>query len=359
MKTPLLLTGEYDILARNMHNKSISNYSPAGMIIGDVCFLQEKDDYHVFYLQQPATLINPEDRHDLWTSIGHAVSKDLYHWKGLPPIIKPSNGLDKWDNLVIWTGSIIKKENTYYLFYTGKSDNPEEKLTQRIGVATSTDLVTWNKSDQNPLLESDNKIYADSNKLDQFGRIGAWRDPFVFKNPKSNDYFMLISARLKGEETIYNGCIAIAQSKDLINWNLQKPVLAPGIYEEMEVPQMVCHKDKYYIFFSAHASGYNPEFTKKIGGAFGGLHCYYSDDILGEYRPINGNGVVYSNKEDKYGLTVVKNIDDTFSLLGYQYLDNEDNFIGKLSHPMKIEIDNDKTIVYSNGEVITPSSYSI
>jgi hypothetical protein len=63
----------------------------------------------------------------------------------------------QWD-YYLWGGfanSIIKKGNTYYLYYQGSpsySDQCDSVSYRKIGVAKSTDGIHWVKSDKNPVL---------------------------------------------------------------------------------------------------------------------------------------------------------------------------------------------------------------
>lgn len=63
----------------------------------------------------------------------------------------------EWD-FYLWGGfanSLIKKNNTYYLYYQGSpsyNDQCDSVAHRAIGVATSTDGIHWTKSDQNPIL---------------------------------------------------------------------------------------------------------------------------------------------------------------------------------------------------------------
>lgn len=233
------------------------------------------------------------------------------------------------------------------MFYTGRNKNHDVEWIQKIGVAISDDLINWKKYKNNPILEADNDIYEMNNTRNAIGRIGAWRDPYVFFDPKTEKYFMLISARKKEIEREYNGCIAIAQSVDLINWKLLSPLIAPGVYDEMEVPQMVIHNGIYYLFFSTPSVNYKPEYAKKVG-LFGGRHCYYSKNLFGEYKLINKNGVVCNNEDKIYDLNIVCIEKNTLTALGWLNKDSNGKFVGKLSYPIKMQIDKDKIIVNDN-----------
>ena len=109
--------------------------------VWDSWLARQGPDYHIYYLQASRSLGEPELRH--WNvSIGHAVSQDLRNWEILPDALKPSAASGQWDNYTTWTGSVIQHGGLWYLFYTGGSQR-ENGLVQRIGLATSTDLLHW------------------------------------------------------------------------------------------------------------------------------------------------------------------------------------------------------------------------
>ena len=128
-------------------------YKPKNNIMWDLWFLEDKDDYHCFYLQsRPSN--DPLTKHLQYVSIGHAVSKDLKEWTELGTVLKPGKK-GEWDDYAIRTGSVIKKGKRFYMYYTGR--NHKEKNVQRIGLAISNDLINWRKHEGNPILEADKR----------------------------------------------------------------------------------------------------------------------------------------------------------------------------------------------------------
>ena len=152
---------------------------------------------------------------------------------------------------------------------------------------------------------------------------------------------MTISARTQGNIQIYNGCIAIAQSTNLIDWEILSPILAPGMFDEMETSQVIFHNSYYYLFFSTWAKNYRPSWAKKYG-THTGLHCYFSDNLFGNYKPVNGNCVVLDNGEEIYDVRLLDNNNNEFLAIGWLNEDKNGNFIGELSHPFKITIEGDR-----------------
>ncbi len=316
-------------------------YGPRGKLLWDSWFYQKGDDIHVFYLQANPT-DNPYLKHDVVVSIGHAVSKDFANWTELPTALEPGRG-GVWDNLALWTGCVIGREGRYFMFYTGRNSDPDKMWIQKIGVAESPDLIHWEKGSQNPILEAIN-WYAIDNYKNKIGKIGSWRDPFVFYHKERNEYCMTISARLNGKETEYNACVALAVSPDVFGWKLEPPVFSPGVYDEIECTQVIEQDGLWYLFFSTHAENYKPDFAKQIGGQYSGLHCYYAKEFLGPYFPVNGNGVVLPNGNQMYDVRLIPDKGGDYYALGWLKTD-QGKYSGKISSPFKMRINGDKVAV--------------
>ncbi|MCA9485913.1 MAG: family 43 glycosylhydrolase, partial [Nanoarchaeota archaeon] len=268
-------------------------------------------------------------------SIGHAVSKDLINWKELPTALKPGKKCE-WDDFTLWTGTVIKRKNKFYMFYTGRHE--KSKYIQKIGLATSKDLINWEKHADNPLVVADSKYYETANKKNNLGKAGSWRDPSIMQDPKTKKYYMTLSARSSDRKKEYDGCVALAESKDLIEWRVGKPLFYPKIYDEMENTQIVFHKSYYYIFFSIpYKKSYSPSHARKVKPQVG-LHCYYSKSLKGKYRPVNNTGVVFPNGEEIYALKVIKQKGDIFTALGWLRKKNG-KYLAKLAYPIEFKID--------------------
>lgn len=314
----------------------VPNYSPKGKILWDSWFIRAKQEFHVFYLQAKRTK-NPDDRHNNSVSIGHAVSKNLINWEELPIALEKGEH-DSWDNLALWTGSVIDKDDKYFMYYTGRNKNEESKWIQKIGLAISDDLISWNKIQNNPILEAA-RYYSIDNQKNKLGRIGAWRDPFVFFDTISKKYFMTISARDKNLNPEYNGCVALAESDNLYDWEILPPIFSPGVFDEIETTQLIFHQGLYYLFFSTHQSNCAASFAKGKG-SFGGLHCFYSNNLFGNYSPVNENGVVFGNGNEMYAIRLLYDKGDDFFAIGWLNKTENENFVGKLSLPFKVRINN-------------------
>ncbi|NIB41529.1 family 43 glycosylhydrolase [Pseudomaricurvus alkylphenolicus] len=309
--------------------------------VWDFWFAKDGEDYHLFYLQADRALEDPELRH--WNvSIGHAVSTDLNDWKVLPDAIAPSpvpegsQGMIPADSCTTWTGCVIQHDGTWYMYYTGSS-KAEDGLVQRVCLATSNDLMAWEKHPANPLVELDERWY-DGLNLERW-HDASWRDPWVMKDPASDRYHMLVTCRANRGENDGRGAIGYAQSKNLIDWEVKEPFLAPGSYGEMEVPQVEKIGRHYYLFCSV-----SERFTSKQQRALlaeeplNGVIYYMSENLEGPYKSV-GSGYLYADAQfSLYSGKVIQGPDKDWYLMGFLNRDTKGDFVGGLSEPMRINI---------------------
>ena len=110
----------------------------------DFWLADDGQKYHLFFLKAPKSLGDPDQRH-FHASVGHAVSLDLCNWDLLPDAIVPGKR-SSFDDIAVWTGSVVNGlDGRWYMYYTGITTE-ESGLVQRIGLATSEDLIHWEKN---------------------------------------------------------------------------------------------------------------------------------------------------------------------------------------------------------------------
>jgi len=315
--------------------------------VWDFWFARNGDDIHIFYLQADKSLNDPDLRH--WhPSIGHAVSQDLRNWEILPTAIspagKPAPGQpEAWDSYTTWTGSVIHHAGLWHMLYTG-SEHSTRGLVQRIGLATSHDLITWKKHPASPLLEVDNHWYE---MLDlDLWHDQAWRDPYVIKHPESNAFHMFLTARVnrgKGDE---RGVIAQATSSDLINWNVLPPLTQPGEFGQMEVPQWLHIEGRYYLLFSCLPAQFSQQRLSRLGETIGGGTFYLmADEPLGSFR-VPGDGVLYADKQSSlYSGKLVQDNSGAWQFMAFENTDSNGKFVGRIIDPLPVTIQQDGKLI--------------
>lgn len=304
--------------------------------VWDFWFAQDGADYHIFYLQAPRSLRQEKLRH--WhVSIGHAVSQDLRIWQVLPDALKPSpENENVWDNYTIWTGSIIGHRGLWYLFYTGVN-RQEKGLVQRIGLATSPDLITWKKHDTNPILEVDPRWYE---VLDlDLWHDQAWRDPWVFK--LDGRFLAFITARSNsGHHPSGRGVVGHAWSDDLIQWQIGPPVAAPGEFGQLEVPQLVEINGRFYLIFCVGRKEYSqarrirPDIEQVTG-----THYMVADQPLGPYQFLTDKFLLGDASGSRYAGKIIRDPNGHWVLMtSRSWLANGD-FAGEIADPLEIEVE--------------------
>jgi beta-fructofuranosidase len=202
--------------------------------------------YHLFFLRASRALRKPARRH-LRAAIGHAISTDLRSWQVVPDALVHSDG-PAFDDQALWTGSVARgPDGRWFLFYTGIS---REHLMagQRIGVAVSTDLVTWCRPGPDPLLDVDPRWYECGSGGPPLSE--AWRDPYVFPDPDGDGWHMLITARARTGPAGGRGVIGHARSADLLHWEVRPPLSVPAGFGHLEVPQVHVVDGQPVLIFS-------------------------------------------------------------------------------------------------------------
>ncbi len=206
-----------------------------GVPVGDPIPFRAAGEYHLFYLTSPrGTTHYPQRVRASWY---HARSTDLVQWEELPVAVAPGNA-ESPDADGAGTGSVIEAGGRYYLFYTGH--RMASRTPQTICLATSTDLIHFEKKDGNPLLTPDEANYEPVD----------WRDPYVFFNETEQCFWMLIAARRREGPTSRRGCIVLATSEDLLNWQVEpEPLYVPSTYCP-ECPELFSMDGRWFLVYS-------------------------------------------------------------------------------------------------------------
>jgi beta-fructofuranosidase len=202
---------------------------------GDPIPFFRNGETHLFYLSSPLGTLDYPKR--VRTSWQHVHTTDFTDWQVLTPALEPGEA-SAYDAGGIWTGSVVESVGTYYLFYTAHhvgAPNP-----QTICLATSTDLVHFERSGANPLVTPT----AGYEPVD-------WRDPYVFYNDAEQRWWMLIAARLERGPKWRRGCVVLATSENLWDWSVEpEPLYVPGTTYCPECPEMWAADGRWYLIFS-------------------------------------------------------------------------------------------------------------
>lgn len=298
--------------------------------VWDFWLARDQAEHHIFYLQAPRSLGDPALRHRHAT-IGHAVSRDLKQWDLLADALHPGEP-GAWDDIATWTGSVIEVGGLWHMLYTGIS-SVEQGLVQRIGLATSEDLIQWHKHPRNPVLEADPRWYE---LLDlSRWRDQSWRDPWLFRTGTDEFIHALITARSPDAPADGAGVVAHARSLNLIDWEVLPPVTQPGDFAQVEAPQLLAVDGVNALLISCLAEDHSTDRVARTGEAGQpGTFVYSSPELFGTYRasaqPLTRadrpGGPLYAGK-------IVQTADGDRGFMAFRGA-GDDSFFGELIDPL-------------------------
>jgi beta-fructofuranosidase len=313
----------------------------------DFWFARDGSDYHIFYLQANRSLKDEQLRH--WNvSIGHAVSQNLTQWEILPDALSPSpytvgDSDEPFDSYTTWTGSIIRHNQQWRMLYTG-SMRSEKGLVQRIGLASSDDLMRWQKYEQNPVIVSDPRWYE---LLDvDLWHDQAWRDPYIYFEADAGVFHAFITARVKDGEPDARGVIGHAVSNDLIQWEVKPPITEPGEFGHMEVPQLLNIQGRYYMLFSVAGVHHSSARRARLNGAqVTGTHYLVADSPEGPYKYLTDQFMVGDEIGSYYSGKLVQAPDGSWRFMAFRNLTADGQFIGEITNPFPVAIESDGRLI--------------
>ncbi|MGB5530661.1 MAG: hypothetical protein WBQ32_11900 [Ignavibacteriaceae bacterium] len=209
------------------------------------------------YLSMCSVLYNPDSsRYEMWFTagaqasfpynIGYAWSDDGISWNvhTSNPVLTSTPG--SWDAYMVFDPLVIRENGQYKMWYAGIETTA---LLTKIGYATSTDGIEWQKDTlNNPVLLAGTASWESA----------AVSHPFVI--PDSNGYKMWYSGSAAGaSETAFG----YATSPDGINWQkdtLNNPVLLSGTIGQWDRvvygPEILYIDNLYYMFYTGQNNLY-------------------------------------------------------------------------------------------------------
>lgn len=304
--------------------------------VWDYWFADDGETYHLFFLYASRALHDPDARHHR-ASIGHAVSADLTSWTRVADALVRSDA-PAFDDLATWTGSVVRHpDGTWFLFYTGASLSTDGINVQRVGYATSSDLMVWEKHGA-PVLEADPARYETL-------ACGAWhdeafRDPWVFPAPDGDGWHMLITARSAQGPVLGRGVVGHAWSADLRSWELRDPLTAPSErgFGQLEVLQVEEVEGRPVLIFSCGAV----HSTEARRGERGGTWAVPAESLLGPFDIENAYPLT---DESLYvGRLLQRRDDRSWWLFAFRDANETGPFLGGIIDPLPVRWEGDRLV---------------
>ena len=157
--------------------------------------------------------------------------------------ILPRGGREEQD-LFVYTGCVVEKDDLYHIFYTGHNHYLIEKGGRGEAVmhAVSTDGVHWTKKPEDTFFAPEE---APIEKND-------WRDPFVFFNEEEGRYWMLLCTRKLEGPSRRRGATGLLVSDDLKDWTYTGSLWDPTICWCPECPDIFQWEGTWYLLYSTY-----------------------------------------------------------------------------------------------------------
>ena len=213
----------------------------------DFTIVKQDGIYHLFYIRNNPNLPAESTQVDF----GHAISKDLYFWTPEPPVLPTRPG--QFDASHVWAPSIVRRDSVYYMFYTGVVDSSSTyQLYQRMGLATSTDLYTWNPLEL-PVYGCGQVPWCACDSTDS----KPFRDPFVMEDPTTPGRWLMYYSTAPASDP-GGMIIAVASSDgDFTQWQDLEPLwITQRQYtynDAVESPHAFEHDGLWYLFFTTNS----------------------------------------------------------------------------------------------------------
>ncbi len=174
-------------------------------------------------------------------AIGLCWSDDLRHWSVEPPCLRASDqDAGAWECGGLYKSCIVEHEGVFYMFYNAKTKS--EPWVEQTGMATSTDLKTWKRVRENPVLPVGAKGRFDDVFCSDPGVVrvdGVWAM-----------FFYTLSSDGRARDSV-------ALSNDLIHWRKSDAILidvgASGSIDSRYAhkPSVIAKDGKLYHFYCA------------------------------------------------------------------------------------------------------------
>ena len=200
--------------------------------INDHAFIQDRSDqWHIFGIWHPEPA-NPLDE----TFFLHASSPSLERpqWVFHPPVIQARIHLGETH---VWAPHVVFHEDLYWMFYCGGT---VDHHAYRICYATSRDLFTWDRPDENILFEDGYDA----------------RDPMLLRTV---DGWLMFYTRTETPSGGHHQ-VAVRESSDLLHWSAPQVAYQSqksGTYGGPTESPFVVPVDSGYLLFVCDAEAYD------------------------------------------------------------------------------------------------------
>jgi len=197
-------------------------------------------------------------------------------------IILEAGEMGNWD-YYLWGGfafSVIKKDDTFFLYYQGSSDYrteyDETVLWRSIGVATSEDGINFSKYEENPVLTWFPNQYGEEGAVSSGVTLGEQGETVLFYGANTEESSTSVNADVR--VAISSDGLSFSDRGNILNWN-DRSVWGSG--DELFPVDAIYDTGRWIIYYipnGSHESGL-------LGTAYGNRY-----DMLDQTSAVTSNG---------------------------------------------------------------------
>jgi beta-fructofuranosidase len=171
-------------------------------------------------------------------------------------------------------------------------------------------------------------------------------------DPGSGDTLAYICARTTEGPSDERGAIGLARSRDLRHWTVDVPVYAPGLFAQMEVPQVLTLDGHWYLLFCTPDSSHPRRWTRSRA-AHTATYYVVGTEPTGPFSteperlaPATSGETHYAGKLHRLG--------DQLMYLATVLHDRQGAFVGDLSNPQPVTIGHDGRLIMEESPTNPP-----
>jgi beta-fructofuranosidase len=200
---------------------------------------------------------------------GHAVSRDLVHWDERPIALAPTPGGPDQDGC--FTGCGVAEDGQFHILYTGIPRL--EPLQQVQCLASSADLIAWEKHPGNPVIAAPPAVFG-----------ACFRDPCAWR--EADVWWMVIGSELPERK---GGAALLYRSPDLVHWEYRHLLFEGHTAEtghEFECPDFFPLGEGHVLLTSSGQTWWHAgrsmerRFTRETWGVVDGGALYAAKTLL-------------------------------------------------------------------------------
>jgi beta-fructofuranosidase len=134
--------------------------------------------------------------------------------------------------------------------------------------------------------------------------------------------------------------IAHAQSANLLDWEVLSPVITPGDFSQMEVPQVCEIGGRYYLLFCTSKADFSAARRTRITQpAVTGTHYLVADQPLGPYHYLTDEFLAGDTPGSHYAGKLIQAATGQWLFVAFRNLTEDGRFAGEIIDPLPVRVE--------------------